>query len=154
MEGRVSDNGYMTMFYAFVLVLGLCLRVSGLLKGESPAQREDREPGDVGLPGPSGERSDDYVRGGGIGGAEGEGAAPRYHAPEDGGVGGAEGGALEDPQRPVAWVGEGLIVFGLAGLIGALFLPDGSSGVVFLLAAIVLAAAVGSKRFLRARQRR
>jgi len=152
-EWHVSNNAHMTTFYVLVLVLGICVRVSRLVKGDSPDVGEDHEPRDLGLPGPSGERRDDYVQGGGIGGAEGEGAAPKYHAPADGGVGGAEGGdaGLGESQRPATWVAEGLVVFGLAGLMGTLFTGDGRAGVVFLLAAIISAAAVGSKRLWRSR---
>ena len=145
----------MAVFYVLVLVLGICVRISWLVRGDLPGQQEDHDPEDLGPPGPSGQPSDDYVQGGGIGGAEGEGIALKYHAPADGGVGGAEGGnnGSGELQR-ATWVSEGLVVFGLAGLMGTLFTDGGPESFVVLFAVMISAVAIGSKRLWRGWQPR
>ena len=125
----------MATFYVLVLVLGICVRISWLVKGGLPGEQEDHEPWAFGLPGSGGECSQARIRGNGVGRAKG------------GDTGSSQ------PQRS-ARLAEGLVVFGLVGLIGALFTPGGRESVVFLLAAVISVAAIGSKRLRGSRQTR
>ena len=101
-----------------ILGIGLFIVNAWMERPEKPLDAARRLPGEeLGSPGPRGERSDEYVGGGGAGGAEGEKVPPSFQAPADGGIGGAEGGDVREEARPrpsiLSVVGGGCIVVGL-----------------------------------------
>ena len=110
----------MGIFSGLLVILGIALLIvnAWMERPEKPLDAAKRLPGEeLGSPGPRGERSDEYVGGGGAGGAEGEQVPPSFQAPADGGIGGAEGGEVHEEARPrpsiLAVLGGACIVIGL-----------------------------------------
>lgn len=147
----------MEVLSVILVILGivLCIVNVWMEKPESPADAARRLPGEeIGSPGPRGERSDEYVGGGGAGGAEGEIVPPAFQAPADGGIGGAEGGeaAGEASGRtgPLGALGGMAIAGGTIGFLLVSFYPD--VGKLTFALCILLPAALGLV-FLLARKR-
>ncbi len=146
----------MVAVYALLLLAGIALWLAGAWTASTEGQdaRSPGGPDDLVLPGARGERSDEYVLGGGVGGAEGEGSVPALHAEADGGIGGAEGGM--DAVTPAANTSRSvcrltvltLVALGAIGLLFQLWgpaLPHAAVLVLALLGAAGLAAIVGMK---------
>lgn len=150
----------MTIVYVAALLAGACLVVTRLWlerpAEEAPAGDGTRGvPADLGLPGTRAERSDEYLAGGGVGGAEGDGSPPSYHAPADGGIGGAEGDDDEAVARrsalPVAPLALSVaarftFAFGAVGLLFRALWRGAPQGVDLAVAGVVaiLVAGLGS----------
>ena len=114
----------MGILSGLLVILGIALFIvnAWMERPEKPLDAARRLPGEeIGSPGPRGERSDEYVGGGGAGGAEGEQVPPAFQASADGGIGGAEGGEVREPGRPrpsiLSVVGGACILVGLILLL-------------------------------------
>jgi hypothetical protein len=140
----------MTSLYLVALLIGVALLIAGLWRARKEGGEEAGRPGkpwiaEVGLPGTRAERSDEYVAGGGVGGAEGEGTAPGHPISANGGIGGAEGDDDAAGRRPphapapspLIFVARALVLFGAMGLaLGAVW-PEGPPLAVLALALLI-----------------
>ncbi|MBI4601384.1 MAG: hypothetical protein HY721_05405 [Planctomycetes bacterium] len=150
----------MTAFYLASLLAGLALVVVGAwVRGEPAGGARGASDDELGLPGARVGRSDEYLREGGIGGAEGEGLAPGFHAAADGGVGGAEGCAEPEGRAPGRLRALELpavaIVLGASGLATTWLAPGlGRAGTLAVSLALsgLAGAAAAAARLLGARR--